>query len=450
MLMPLARLFRSVFGSRPVASKSPPRRRLALESLEDRLTPSGGLLDASWSFPTSTGTVAATAVQSDGKVVAVGLVRLKQYGETAIWVARMNPNGSFDTSFNGTGSTTVNVPHDSHTVGLAVTLQPDGKILVGGDGTSSDVVARLNANGTLDTTFGNIGPRGVGGGIWVSPTTSGNWAVLGLTLLSDGSIIGGGEGTTASGLTAFAAFKLTPTGTLNSSFGTGGLTIVHISGGSTPDTPKGLAVTASGEVVLAGYAFPAGASVSSSCLVALTPTGQLDRNFNGTGYLTQNFGPSGNQYTEFDAVAAQGNTIIAAGVVDGSDWGLNQGLVARYTLSGALDPTFGSLATPGYFLAAADSHFTAVGLEPDGTIALGGWGYYMTPNGWTERGLVSHLSANGVLDTSFGSDGSGVAYYGVLVNASVTMSIAPDGSLLLSGRTDSNPQYNAFAHFTAG
>src|SRR5262249_41671706 len=156
------------------------------------------------------------------------------------------------------------------------------------------VVARFNANGTLDRSFGSRG-------VWSYNPTSGPEAVEDLALLPDGSIIGSGEGRAADGYEAFAAFKLRPTGALETAFGTGGLTTVHV--GTAPNGNHGLAVTTSGEIVLAG---------DSGCLVALTPAGRLDTNFNGTGYLVQNFS-SGSQ--DFDAVAAQGNTIVVAGVV---------------------------------------------------------------------------------------------------------------------------------------
>jgi uncharacterized delta-60 repeat protein len=362
----------------------------------------------------------------------------------------MNSNGSLDTSFNGTGSTTLNVTN--YTLPNAVALQPDGKILVGGTastdppgvgegagvGNGEFVVARFNSNGTLDRSFGSRG-------VWSYNPGSGPAMVENLALLPDGSIIGSGEGTAADGYEAFAAFKLRPTGALDTTFGTGGLTTVHV--GTSPNGNHGLAVTTSGEIVLAGHATPPG-EPESGCLVALTPAGRLDTNFNGTGYLMQNFSSSGRE-TEFDAVAAQGNTIVVAGVVwDGTDPG-NHGLVARYTLSGALDASFNPSGTPGYFLAAPGTSFTAIGLESDGSIALGGWGYYADANGTHVRGLVAHLSADGVPDASFGSDGNGFAYfYGVASSSFVTTSLGPDGSLLLSGWTGT-PVTNVFARFTA-
>jgi uncharacterized delta-60 repeat protein len=95
--------------------------------------------------------------------VAVGSVTINRRSQIA--AARLNPDGSPDRTFNKTGSVALKVAPFSY--GHAVALQPDGKILVGGEcaallgGTSSDddeyVVARLNADGSPDTTFGNRG-----------------------------------------------------------------------------------------------------------------------------------------------------------------------------------------------------------------------------------------------------------------------------------------------------
>jgi uncharacterized delta-60 repeat protein len=442
--MRLARWFRSAFASRAAARKSAYARRLAVESLEDRITPSGGLLQSSWSLSPSLGTFSATAVQPDGKIVAVGVVTLNSgYG---LSVVRMNPNGSLDTTFNGTGRTTIKVTSD--TEGRSVALQPDGKILVGGlaYGKSSSpapeaVVARLNSNGVLDTKFGSKG-------VWTSTSLA---EADHLALLPDGSIIGNSGST---------LFKLTPTGALNSSFGTGGVTTFQIGGqGGISD----FAVTTSGEIVGAGTGYPAGASGSDTfgCLTVVTPAGQLDTNFNGTGYLFQNFADPG-WGTQFDAVATQGNTIVVAGYAihvmpDGRQGG--EGLVARYTLTGALDSSFNAYdpvanpnGTSGYFLTtwAEATVFTAIGIEPDGSIALAGRLHDFVGTS-PEHAAVVHLSADGVLDTSFGTAGTGFVYFDGINDQNVRMSVGPDGSLLLSGLSfNQKPYPTMFARFTAG
>ena len=110
-----------------------------------------------------TQSVGAVAVQPDGKIVIGGLFNSYNGDFTAPsdMVMRLNADGTRDTTFNAGGSGADGSVY-------AVAVQPDGKIVIGGfftiynnDAAASDYVMRLNANGTRDTTF-NAGRRGSG------------------------------------------------------------------------------------------------------------------------------------------------------------------------------------------------------------------------------------------------------------------------------------------------
>lgn len=90
-------------------------------------------------------------IQNDGKIVVVG------YSETMIAVARYKSDGSLDESFGGTG--TITTPVRSGAEAKSVAIQSDGKIVVAGrtEYPRDFVVARYNADGSLDTSFGGIG-----------------------------------------------------------------------------------------------------------------------------------------------------------------------------------------------------------------------------------------------------------------------------------------------------
>jgi uncharacterized delta-60 repeat protein/gliding motility-associated-like protein len=140
---------------------------------------SDGSLDASFNVGTGAGPtnihyVMATAIQKDGKVIIGGL--FTTYNGTVInHIARLNTDGSLDTSFNvGTGA-------DSEVEAIAI--QKDGKIIIGGffeyyNGTPKNFIARLNIDGSLDASF-IIG-------------TGANEQVESITLQKDGKIIIGG------------------------------------------------------------------------------------------------------------------------------------------------------------------------------------------------------------------------------------------------------------------
>jgi uncharacterized delta-60 repeat protein len=102
----------------------------------------------------------AVAVQDDGKIVIAGYATTTATGKDFA-VARLNPDGSPDTTFGGTGF--VLVPFTSGTstlvddVAYAVAIQDDGKIVLGGSSRQDFAAARLNAEGTLVTSFAGKG-----------------------------------------------------------------------------------------------------------------------------------------------------------------------------------------------------------------------------------------------------------------------------------------------------
>jgi len=154
-----------------------------------RLNPSGEL-DTSFN-PTNgpNASVAAVAVQPDGKIVIGGSFSTVG-GLARKSIARLNPDGTLDASFDpGSGITT------SGGLGLvpvmAIVRQPDGKFLIGGgfirvNGVPRNAIARLNIDGSLDTTF-DIG-------------TGANGIVYAIALLPDERIIIGGDFTTFNGI----------------------------------------------------------------------------------------------------------------------------------------------------------------------------------------------------------------------------------------------------------
>lgn len=139
-----------------------------------------GSVDNSFN-PTITGRswVAAIALQADGKVLIGGDFSTLHGTNVSYGVARLNADGSLDSSFNpGTGTFGVS----------SVALQPDGKVLIGGSfttfsGTPRNRIARLNADGSLDSGF--------------NPGTGANGAVRSIAPQSDGNVLIGGDFTTA-------------------------------------------------------------------------------------------------------------------------------------------------------------------------------------------------------------------------------------------------------------
>ena len=124
-----------------------PRARLCLEMLEDRCVPSAGQLDPTFGSGgivtnTNFGNDSAVVLQPDGKVVTVA-----QNSS----LVRYTTSGSLDSTFGSGGVATTAFGAD------AIALQSDGRIVIAGTGGGSFALERFNANGSLDKTFGKGG-----------------------------------------------------------------------------------------------------------------------------------------------------------------------------------------------------------------------------------------------------------------------------------------------------
>ena len=212
--------------------------------------------------------VNAVEVQSDGKIVLAGNAGYEAAADFA--VARLNPDGSLDSTFNGTGKSIVPMISGGDRAN-ALAIQRDGKIVLGGMVGYYDAadfgVARLHANGTLDTTFGTDGK-------WIASLSADADRVLAMTLQPDSKILaaGGADGD-------YAVVRLTPNGSLDNSFAAAGIRIFSMTGGA--DTSRGIALQRDGKIVLAGRA-NAG-DLADFGLARLNSNGSLDTRFNGTG-----------------------------------------------------------------------------------------------------------------------------------------------------------------------
>src|SRR5262249_47024143 len=152
-------------------------------------------------------------------------------------VYRLNPNGSFDTTFDGDGAKGIDNGHQEQV--NAVAVQPDGKIVLAGWSDSQDegMGWRLNPNGSLDTTFNGDGAVGIGLG--------GQQIATDVALQPDGKIVLSGY--TAAFLNAMA-WRLNPNGTLDSTFGSYGTAVFDDGGQEQADA---VALQPDGRVLLA-------------------------------------------------------------------------------------------------------------------------------------------------------------------------------------------------------
>ena len=331
------------------------------------------------------------ALSADGKIILVGTSSSSPQFDMA--VARYNPDGSLDTTFDGDGMVKVDFQSGSDERGYAVALQTDGKIIVGGVSYISTwgdfALARLCANGALDNGV-NCGIQGFGSGGKVVTDFSGSsdW-ISGLAVYED-KIIAGGSG----GNRDFAAARYNANGSLDTSFGGTGKATVSL--GSGWDYGQDVAVQTDGKIIVAGGGY-AGDWNTDFGLVRFNTNGTLDTAFDSDGKVLTEFSGYSDRIL---SVTMQGDNIVTAGYAMhcyGEDLAL-----ARYTTNGSLDTSFdgdGKLTTEygGYFDAA-----NSVALQADGKVLVAGE-VGDDPGG--EAIALARYTTNGVLDPAFDGDG---------------------------------------------
>jgi uncharacterized delta-60 repeat protein len=314
-------------------------------------------------------------VQADGKIVVVGEVltssgtKKNPVSDWDFGLARYNANGTLDTSFGNGGMVTTSIG----AVGMednpaAVVLQADGKIVVAGvtqAGTVSQDLAlvRYNPNGSLDTSFGPSGTGKVVYQVSAGPDTVYGLATQGDKILVAGTIMNtSGAGT--SGDTPYLA-RFTMSGVLDPGFGTGGVARVP----TTPFDVSTMALQPDGNIVIAGYLY--NGTDNDIALARLLPNGSLDVSFgpSGNGFVSKSLG----DWQDLRDVAIQGDGKI---VVVGETYpvsGSADSLVARFAPDGSLDPNFGigGFSIKSFSTGDGDN-LNAVALQTDGSIGAVG------------------------------------------------------------------------------
>jgi uncharacterized delta-60 repeat protein len=216
-------------------------------------------------------------VQPDDKIIIMGSQQNNTY-PNAYWIARLLPNGTLDTSFNGTGYRDMSFGTVQDR-GTCVSLQADGKILLGGtSGNTGEffTVARLNSNGTLDIGFGNNGKAQI--------SFNGNESfVQSMEVQNDGKIILGGY--TVSTTKDFALVRLNSNGTLDTSFGTNGKVITTLNS-SYSDLITDLIIEPDGKIIAGG--FTSSENNPWMCMVRYLSNGTIDTSFGTNGIVINN------------------------------------------------------------------------------------------------------------------------------------------------------------------
>lgn len=314
-------------------------------------------------------------VQPDGAIVAAGW-STPSGGTGDFALVRYLANGGLDPSF-GTGGKVTTDFGGLDDVATALLRQPDGKLVVVGLSGSGwnyrFAAARYLANGTLDSTFGT------GGTVLTNLYSSSIGGARAVALQSDGRIVvAGGAYSTAAGW-QFATVRYLANGTLDSSFGAGGIVLSSVSAPEPTNRPFDLAyavaVQSNGRIVVGGNAgrdYGRGMVGWEFGLVRLTAAGALDTSFGSGGKTVTNVSTGRSRVHDL-AVRSDGKIVVAGESGASLTGGNNDLTVARYKANGVLDTTFGTGGVVQTDVSAG-SHDSAsdLALRADGGVLVAG------------------------------------------------------------------------------
>ena len=345
-------------------------------------------------------------------------------------VAALAQDGTLDPTFGDDGVVVTGVGATSVHTARAVAVQEDGKFVVTGmaRGSSSSfsrfriALARLNADGSLDLSFGE------GGRVLIDEVGEGQ--AHDVTVQADGKILVAGLATDEE-YGGFALFRFTPDGDLDPTFGEGGRVLTTI--GELTSLARAVALQADGRILVAGRSDLLSGFGSAIALARYDSDGSLDPSFGEGGIVLKRIGTdTGTRYDDaFDVALDPEERIVVTGSHESPD-DRTSFFLLRYDASGALDASFGDggVATTAFGTGNARAH--AVALLPDGRIATTGFA-----DGASGRAFaLARYLPNGALDPSFGTGGTTVTPLSEGTDAASSIIVLPSGRLLVAGTAE--------------
>jgi uncharacterized delta-60 repeat protein len=330
--------------------------------------------------------VALQTVESETRIVVAGSAPLKSAGNPQFGVAlvRFRPGGQLDTSFGTNGRVQFGWSTKGDSSGYELTLQCDGKIVGVGKYGADMGVARLLPNGSFDTSFGTGGKTllslgkaaaadTIGGAYAVAMQSFGGAQPSGCPaeqriLVAGNRPIVNGTGTSRD----MAVVRLLPNASLDSSFGSGGR--AFIDNARSVDYAWGVGVDLDNRVVVSGYTNTGSTNATVDFAVArLTTAGILDTTFGQGGKVTTDINRVFNVSESQLAIDGNGR-ILVSGISQDGGTTADDFAVVRYNTDGSLDTTFGTGGTAiiDFGVGTANENYGRVALDPAGRIIIVG------------------------------------------------------------------------------
>jgi len=406
--------------------------------------PPGGLVvtNTDGSVPSTIDTDGAVAVaqqkQSDGSLryVAIGNTNTQTTPSVfGVAVVRYNLDGTLDTTFGSGGILTYFAPSSANLSLQDGTTDSAGNILVvGTQNFTSMALLRFTPSGSLDLTFNSVGYQ-----------TLPNFSPSTLLLQSDGKIVVAGNGSDNNGNQIGLVVRVNGNGSFDTTFGSNGqaaLSVFHVLNALAFQSMN------SQQYILAGGSDVTTASEDFT-VVRLTPAGSIDTTFGTEGIATTSFCGAGSRIFSLSVDSAGG--ILAAGRNFQQSSSDPAFALARFESTGALDTTFGNPSSPGQTMLdfyGSANHLTSIQpvLDSGGNELSFVVGGFVTQSTGANAPTASFLAlaryhTNGLLDMTFGTNGGVIVDFGSQSNgqslpSSKTLLIQSDGKIMITGSAD--------------
>jgi uncharacterized delta-60 repeat protein len=340
---------------------------------------------------------------------------LVQLAEQSL-ISKRFSNGVSDETY-GTKGFSASVPFQA----LQAVLQRDNKIVVTGlykkNNTTLFAVARFTTTGQLDTSFNKNGIQKTDFG------ADDNQAIA-LTIDKNDKIVVAGFATQNDHFD-FALARYNTNGTLDDSFGKGGLQTTNF--GNTDDFCQSVIVQDDGKIIAAGYNYDYVTAEFKIAIVRYNNDGTLDKSFGSNGKLNSESGfavPNG------AAIQKDGKLVMIAKPADY--------VLLRYNTDGTLDNSFGTEGTVG--LGFSLFELNDLTIQNDQKILIAGHGPFFNSDF-----LLARFTANGEIDNTFSGNGQLLTDFGSSSDFLSSIVVQADGKIIAGGVTQNSENSNSIA-----
>jgi len=280
----------------------------------------------------------ALEIQPDGKIIVVG--NYDTGNAMNFMLLRYDTVGRPDSSFGINGISLTDFGSGTGDTGISVSLQPDGKIIVGGSSNQQHIICRYKPDGMLDSTFAGNGKLAIG-------VPSASSQINSIALQNDGKIVAGG---------GYSLFRILPDGTPDNTFGVSGES-------ASVDFINDIALQTDGKIVAACLA-------GDFLVERFNTDGSLDTSFDHDGQTGLVFNNPGTAIS-YSVIVQPDGRIVATGVDIG-------GLItrtfalARFNANGQLDQSFGSNGKVTTYISAYEQGYASA-YYPNNKLVIAGW-----------------------------------------------------------------------------